>query len=93
MLNMLWIITRSKYLVPCDFTVGQFVFIVRKHMEPASHGQEHKLHHQAIYFLINDTVMPIHSQTFGDLYQQYKNPDTKMLHITYTTENTFGCNI
>ena len=73
-------ISRRKYLVAHDLTVGQFIFIIRKKikMNPET----------AIYLCIGNSI-PASSERFGELYEKNADADG-YLYITYTLENTFG---
>lgn len=73
-------IDKKKYLVPCDLTVGQFVFIIRQRL---------KLNPEiGIYFFINGFIPPS-SAFIVNIYEQHKDEDG-FLYITYALENTFG---
>lgn len=72
---------KFKYLVPSDFTVGQFVYTIRKKIQLSSD--------QALYIFLEDNTLPPTSQQLGLLYEQSKNEDG-FLYIIYAGENTFG---
>jgi GABA(A) receptor-associated protein len=74
------ILSRNKFLVPLDLTLGQFMYVVRKHLklEPE----------QGLYFFINSTI-PTNSCLISNLYDEHKSEDG-FLYITYSLENTFG---
>jgi GABA(A) receptor-associated protein len=71
----------SKFLVPRDLTVAQFIYTIRKRVElpPA----------KAIYLFFGN-VLPSSALTVGQVYEQYHNPKDLVLHGTYTSECTFG---
>ena len=73
-------IDKHKYLAPLDFTVGQFIYVIRNRM---------KLPSEKSLFLIIKNVIPPTTALLGNIYNQYQDDD-KFLYITYTTENTFG---
>jgi GABA(A) receptor-associated protein len=76
-------IDKNKYLVPCDLTVGQFIYVIRKRMElPAE---------QALYLFIKDTIPPSSALMFH-MYEWYKDHDG-YLYVFYSSENTFGNHI
>ncbi len=85
-------ITKEKYLVPFDLTIGQFMSIVR---QKTSIGQEQAIN----IFLIdynNNTILAPTSVSFESLYLQYvekeinhKNYDG-YIYLIYTGENVFG---
>lgn len=71
---------KSKYLVPCDLTIGQFMFVIRKRMKLSSE--------QAIFLFVNNSI-PSTSSSVSQIYDSYKDDDG-FLYITYSGENTFG---
>jgi GABA(A) receptor-associated protein len=73
-------IDQRKYLVHNEATVGQFLFIVRQRvqLEP----------HQALFFLVNGTVLAPVSKTVRELYDEYA--DEHVLHLVFREESTFG---
>jgi len=72
---------KKKYLVPCDITVGKFVFEIRKHMKLSSE--------KAIFLFVNKDVYPPTAALMSHIYEKYKDEDG-FLYITYSGENTFG---
>lgn len=74
-------IDRSKFLVPKDLTIGDFMYVLRKriHLSPD----------KSIYLFINNLVMPTISSTFIELYENHKHKDG-FLYIYYAGESTFG---
>jgi len=71
---------KSKYLVPCDLTVGQFIYVIRKRIKLSSE--------QAIFIFINGNI-PSNTSLMCDLYEYNKDEDG-FLYVTYSGENTFG---
>ena len=73
---------KHKYLVPTDMTMGSFLCVIRKQIKISST--------QAIFvFVAKKSVLVPTSSMFGDLYTTHKEDDN-MLHLDYTSENTFG---
>ncbi len=73
-------IDKTKYLVPFDLTIGQFMYVIRKRLKlPAE---------QAIFFFINGMI-PASSHLINQVYNTYKDEDG-FLYISYSCENTFG---
>ncbi len=71
---------KTKYLVPNDLTISQFLFVIRNRMKlPAEKG---------IFLFLGNTIPPS-SAMIRNLYEQYKDPDG-FLYITYSGENVFG---
>jgi len=72
---------KKKYLVPCDLTVSQFYFLIRKrvHLKPED----------ALFFFI-DNIIPSTSETMGALYEKHKEADN-FIYISYSEESVYGC--
>ena len=73
-------IDKSKYLVPTDITLGQFMVIIRKKLNLNQN--------QTIFFFIENTIQPT-SHSMGNIYNNFANIDG-FLYMKYTAENTFG---
>ena len=73
-------IDKSKYLVPNDLTIGQFIFVIRKRIHLSSE--------QALFIFINGNI-PSTNSLLSDLYNLHKESDG-FLYINYSSENTFG---
>ena len=73
-------IDKSKYLVPKDMTMGQFLFVIRKRikLEPS----------HALFITINCKLTTA-SKTVGEVYSDEQDEDG-FLYVIYTNENTFG---
>lgn len=73
-------IDKHKFLVPCDLTVGQFVYVIRKRM---------KLPPEKAIFIFVHNEIPNQSSFMSAIYDEHKDND-EFLYIKYTGENTFG---
>ena len=71
---------KSKYLVPIDLTIGQFMFVIRKRIKLSSE--------QAIFIFINGTIPSTNAEIYK-IYESCKDEDG-FLYVTYSGENTFG---
>lgn len=71
---------KSKYLVPIDLTVSQFLYIIRNRMKLSAE--------KTIFLFISNTIPPS-SAFISNIYHQHKDPDG-FLYITYSGENVFG---
>ncbi|KAH8488404.1 hypothetical protein H0E87_024174 [Populus deltoides] len=69
------------YLVPADLTVGQFVYVIRKRI---------KLSAEKAIFIFVDNVLPPTGAIMSSIYDEKKDEDA-FLYVTYSGENTFGC--
>ncbi|KAL2646408.1 hypothetical protein AAZV13_05G053600 [Glycine max] len=72
--------TVSRYLVPADLTVGQFVYVIRKRI---------KLSAEKAIFIFVDNVLPPTGAIMSAIYDEKKDEDG-FLYVTYSGENTFG---
>ena len=73
-------IDKTKYLVPCDLTMGQFIYVIRKRLSISSN--------YAIYIFVNGFIPPS-SELLMTLYEKEHDEDG-FLYMTYSFENTFG---
>ena len=74
-------IDRSKYLVPYDLSIANFMYVIRKRIHI---GPE-----KSIYLFVDNHVMPATSQLISEIYNSYKHEDG-FLYIKYAGESTFG---
>ena len=72
---------RTKFLVPQELTMSQFLYIIRTKMKLRES--------QALYLLVNDKVLASHSMTMAQAYEQFRANDG-YLHITYAAQQVFG---
>ena len=75
------LINKSKYLVPKDMTVAQFIHTIRRRLINFSHDQ-------ALFLFINNTI-PKNSDSMISIYEKQKKDD-KVLYVHYSIENAFG---
>jgi GABA(A) receptor-associated protein len=71
---------KSRFLVPGDLTLGQFVFVVRKHLSLQPE--------KALFLFIGNTLQPS-SVLMNELYFHFRAEDGS-LRMIYTSEATFG---
>jgi GABA(A) receptor-associated protein len=73
-------IDKTKYLVPKDLNMNQFVYVIRKRikLEPS----------QSIFLMVNGQLCPS-NMPISSIYEDLSDEDG-FLYITYTSENTFG---
>jgi len=72
---------KTKYLVSLDVTFGEFIYTVRKQLQLSKNT--------ALFFFINNSIMPPLNSLFSTLYDSYKESDG-FLYITFTHEDAFG---
>jgi len=73
-------IDKRKYLVPLDFTMGQFLYVIRKRIKMESY--------EALYIYINNNLVPT-ANLISNIYNENKDKDG-FLYVNYGVENTFG---
>lgn len=73
-------INKTKYLVPHNFSLGEFLYIIRSKtkMKPET----------AIFLFVNTNLLSA-SDLMCKIYDDNKDPDG-FLYITYAGENVFG---
>ena len=74
-------IDKSKYLVPTDLTIGQFLYVIRKRIKLDST--------KALFLFTEKGTIPPASSTITTVYNSYKGKD-KFLTLYYCGESTFG---
>ncbi|XP_065582829.1 microtubule-associated proteins 1A/1B light chain 3C-like isoform X1 [Artemia franciscana] len=74
---------KTKFLVPQDLAMSQFITVIRNRMAIGST--------QAFFLLINGKSMASMSRTLAEIYQEHKDLDG-FLYVTYSSEETFGSN-
>lgn len=74
------IIDKQKFLVPCDLTVGQFMFVLRKRITLKPED--------AIFLFVNNSLPPT-STILSKIYGSEKDEDG-FLYVNISGENTFG---
>lgn len=72
---------KSKFLVPQEITMSQFVTIIRNRMNL---GSTH-----AFYLLVNNRSMLSLSKTLAEVYSEFKDEDG-FLYVTYASQEVFG---
>ena len=75
------VLKRSRFLVPSDLTIGQFIYVIRKRMELAAE--------KGLFIMIGST-MPATSMLMSQAYLEQADPEDGFLYISVTGENTFG---
>lgn len=77
------VLLKKKYLVPENMKFGEFIYLLRRSIVMTET--------QALYaFVSNSTLIPTHLM-MKELYDSHYDKEDKMLYITLTVENTFGC--
>ena len=73
-------IDKRKYLVPHDFTMGQFLYVIRKRIKMESY--------EALFVYIDNKLVPT-AHLISNVYNNNKDRDG-FLYVSYGVENTFG---
>mmetsp|Transcript_49027 Transcript_49027/g.142097 ORF Transcript_49027/g.142097 Transcript_49027/m.142097 type:complete len:126 (-) Transcript_49027:199-576(-) len=79
-------IEKKKFLVPGTMLVGEFKYIIHKHINQTASASIAS--DQTIYLFVNSTS-PKTGALMSEVYDQYKSDDG-FLYITYSAENTLG---
>ena len=74
-------IEKTKFLIPGDLTMGQFMFVIRKRIKLAETD--------SLFLFINDKIIPLSSSLVSSIYEEYKDEDG-FLYVSYCNENVFG---
>ncbi|KAJ8954210.1 hypothetical protein NQ318_005805 [Aromia moschata] len=73
---------KSRYLVPQDLAMSQFLSVIRNRINLNPN--------QALYLLVNNRSMMSLSLTLGQVYAEHANTEDGYLYITYASQETFG---
>ena len=73
-------VKKNKFLVPKDFNVSQFLYILRKNLDLGS---------ESALFVTVDNSLVCSSKNFQQIHFESKKNDG-ILYLTYTKEDTFG---
>lgn len=73
-------IDKTKYLVPRELSVGQFMYVIRKRLKLESHKS---------LFLYAGTMIPANIMRMDALHSLQQENDN-FLYLCYSLENTFG---
>mmetsp|Transcript_58497 Transcript_58497/g.117124 ORF Transcript_58497/g.117124 Transcript_58497/m.117124 type:complete len:126 (-) Transcript_58497:196-573(-) len=79
-------IEKKKFLVPGTMLVGEFKYIIHKHINQT--GNTAIASDQTIYLFVSGTS-PKTGTMLCEVYEQYKGDDG-FLYVTYGAENTLG---
>eukprot|EP00418_Pyrodinium_bahamense_P078416 CAMPEP_0179063872 /NCGR_PEP_ID=MMETSP0796-20121207/27660_1 /TAXON_ID=73915 /ORGANISM="Pyrodinium bahamense, Strain pbaha01" /LENGTH=126 /DNA_ID=CAMNT_0020760809 /DNA_START=85 /DNA_END=465 /DNA_ORIENTATION=+ len=79
-------IDKKKFLVPGTMLVGEFKYIIHKHIKQTS--EEGIAPDQTLYLFVGN-ASPKTGDLMSEVYDQYKDSDG-FLYVTYSAENTLG---
>ncbi|RVE67334.1 hypothetical protein OJAV_G00102020 [Oryzias javanicus] len=75
------LLNKTKFLVPFELTLGQFLCLLRNKIELESS--------QSLFLLVADRTMSCMSSSMGDVYSRFRDADG-FLYITYASQEMFG---
>ena len=75
-------IDKTRYLVPSNLTVSEFIFLIRKRNELSKE--------EAFFLLVNGKHQIYGDTPLSEIYERYKDPKDGLLYIAYASELTWG---
>ncbi|KAA8588849.1 hypothetical protein FQN60_010194 [Etheostoma spectabile] len=75
------LLDKTKFLVPFELTLGQFLCLLRNKIALDST--------QALFLLVAEKSMSCMSSSMGEVYSRYSDTDG-FLYITYASQEMFG---
>jgi len=72
---------KTKYLVPQEITMSQFITIIRNRLQLNSQ--------QALYLLVSNRNLASLSRPLAQIYRDYHDEDG-FLYVTYASQEVFG---
>ncbi|XP_069911057.1 microtubule-associated proteins 1A/1B light chain 3C-like isoform X2 [Oryctolagus cuniculus] len=80
--KLLSLLDKTKFLVPQELTMSQFLSIIRSRMVLRAT--------EAFYLLVDNKSLVSMSMTMAEIYQDYKDKDG-FVYMTYASQEMFGC--
>ena len=77
-------IDKTKFLIPKDLFVAQFILLIRKRIE---------INSKEAFFLLTDKGIVISKEintTLGEIYEKYANENDGFLYLVYAGEEIWG---
>ncbi|XP_043820674.1 microtubule-associated proteins 1A/1B light chain 3C [Dromiciops gliroides] len=78
------LLDKTKFLVPQELTMTQFLTIIRSRMVLTAT--------EAFYLLVNNKSLASMSVTMAEIYRDYKDEDG-FVYMTYASQEMFGCSL
>lgn len=82
--SCLFRLSKEKYLVPDDMTMGAFIHETRKHIEGEFRPST------SLFAFVGSGVLPPMSYTVNAMWEKHRDVEDGFLYITLTEENVFG---
>lgn len=83
------IIDKKKFLVPMNMLMGEFKYIIHKHINQCAHNAGIPMTHEKTIYLFVDNNAPKAGALIQEIYEQHVSQDG-FLYIEYSAENTLG---
>ncbi|CDI79851.1 microtubial-binding protein, putative [Eimeria acervulina] len=83
------VIEKKKFLVPMNMLVGEFKYIIHKHINQCASSQGSPLTHEKTIYLFVENTAPKAGALIQEVYEQHV-ADDGFLYVEYSAENTLG---
>lgn len=83
------VIDKKKFLVPMNMLVGEFKYIIHKHINQCAQAQGAALTHEKTIYLFVENTAPKAGALIQEVYEQHV-ADDGFLYVEYSAENTLG---
>ncbi|RWS13806.1 microtubule-associated proteins 1A/1B light chain 3C-like protein, partial [Dinothrombium tinctorium] len=86
------VLDKTKFLVPQELTMSQFVTIIRYESILKFWTKRNRMQinpNQAFYLIVNNKSMASMSKTLAEVYRENKDEDG-FLYVTYASQEMFG---
>ncbi|XP_026192509.1 autophagy-related protein 8 [Cyclospora cayetanensis] len=83
------VIEKKKFLVPMNMLVGEFKYIIHKHINQCASSQGAPLTHEKTIYLFVENTAPKAGALIQEVYEQHV-ADDGFLYVEYSAENTLG---
>ena len=79
----------ARFLVPVNMLVGEFKYIIHKHINQCSDNRGSNFPAEKTIYLFVNNMVPKAGALISEIYEQHKDDDG-FLYMEYSAENTLG---